>query len=145
MQDIAVRMKKTMRDIISFSILLFLFMFIYALLGMELFAHRIKYDTEGDPIDPDLCNDLDGCYGLGESPRQNFDNFPNALLYIFILVIGDDWNQVMSEYVRLTNLWSILFFVTLTAFGNLILMNLFLAILLTEFEQSHLEDQASQG
>jgi hypothetical protein len=54
-----------------FTILTLLFLFIYALLGMELFAHLIKFD--------------------GESPRQNYDDFIHAFIAIFSVTIGDDW------------------------------------------------------
>jgi hypothetical protein len=40
----------------------------------------------------------------------------------------------MANYVRATSYASIVFFVFLTIFGNIVLMNLFLAILLREFD-----------
>jgi hypothetical protein len=43
-------MLKSLRDISSFSILLILFMYIYALLGMELFANRIFVNTDGNLV-----------------------------------------------------------------------------------------------
>jgi hypothetical protein len=58
-------------DMGYFSILILLFIFIYALLGMELFAHFIKYE--------------------GESPRENFDDFFHSFISIFIVLVGDDW------------------------------------------------------
>ena len=39
-------MGSTLRDIASFSVLLFLFIFIFSLLGMELFAHKVKLNLE---------------------------------------------------------------------------------------------------
>jgi voltage-dependent calcium channel L type alpha-1D len=36
-------MGKTLIDISSFSVVLFLFMFIYSILGMELFAYKAKF------------------------------------------------------------------------------------------------------
>jgi hypothetical protein len=52
-----------MKDISNFSVLLALFVFIYSLLGMELFAYRVKFD-ENDVVDEN-----------GQSPRTNFDEF----------------------------------------------------------------------
>jgi len=46
-------LRKTMQsifDISNFSFLLFLFIFIMALLGMELFAFQVAYDINGDEI-----------------------------------------------------------------------------------------------
>ena len=39
-------MGSTLRDIASFSVLLLLFIFIFSLLGMELFAHKVKLNLE---------------------------------------------------------------------------------------------------
>ena len=38
-------MAKTLKDVGTFSIVLFLFIFIFTLLGMELFAHKVKIDA----------------------------------------------------------------------------------------------------
>jgi hypothetical protein len=43
-QEMLIKIGKTVKDISSFSILLFLFMFTYTLLGMEMFAYTVKYD-----------------------------------------------------------------------------------------------------
>ena len=56
----------TIKDVSTFSLLLIMFMFIFTLLGMELFGHKVKFDENDRPVDPAL--------GLGESPRPNFDN-----------------------------------------------------------------------
>jgi Ion transport protein len=74
------------------------------------------------------------CLQQGKSLRVNFDTFPNALQAVFVIIVGDDWNSTMSDYVRATSYATILFFVFLTIFGNIVLMNLFLAILLREFD-----------
>ena len=43
-------MKNTLHEMIHFLTLLFLFIFIYALLGMELYGNLIKFDADGNPI-----------------------------------------------------------------------------------------------
>ena len=40
-------MGKTLIEISAFSVVLFLFMFIYSILGMEMFAYKAKYDDSG--------------------------------------------------------------------------------------------------
>ena len=47
LQNLLTTMVSTLKDISTFSILLFLFMFIYALLALELFANRVKFDPAG--------------------------------------------------------------------------------------------------
>ena len=70
----------------------------------------------------------------GKSLRTNFDNLSNAARAVFVIIVGDDWNTYMDDYVRATNDMSIFFFVLLTIFGNIVLMTLFLAIFLREFD-----------
>ena len=136
---------KSLKDITNFSVLMFIFMFTFAILGMELFAERIKFDENNLPIDIDNCNDQDGCVGLGISPRFNFDRWNNAMISIFVLIIGDDWNSIMFDYARASSDWCIIYFFTITAFGNVVLLNLFLAILLKDFDYEHEGDSDTRS
>ena len=120
----------SLKDISSFSILLFLFMFTYVLLGMELFANRVKYNA----------NDK---YDLtdGTSPRENFDSFWNALLTIFIVLTGENWDSIMYSFARPFGAEAVVFFVSFIIIGQMILLNLFLAILLKNFDESKVVDK----
>jgi len=71
----------------------------------------------------------------GIFPRTNFNFFINGMVTIFIVFIGEDWNSVMITHVRGSGDTAIPFFVFVFIFGNLILLNLFLAILLKNFEE----------
>jgi hypothetical protein len=85
-----IKIAKTLKDISNFTILLFLFIFTYAMLGMELFAYRVRFDDQGEPIELDDGNSNNGRgVEIGESPRENFDTFLFAMTTIFILLIGD--------------------------------------------------------
>jgi Ion transport protein len=67
-------MTKSFKEMLYFLILLTVFIFVYALLGMELYANQIKFDPVTDePIPCDESN-LFICAALGDSPRVNFDN-----------------------------------------------------------------------
>lgn len=46
-----IKIGATLKDISNFVILLFLFLFIYTILGMELFAYKIRFDEDNNPID----------------------------------------------------------------------------------------------
>jgi hypothetical protein len=50
MQDIITKARKSLADILLFSVLLALIMFILSLLGMELFANYCKFTTDGNLI-----------------------------------------------------------------------------------------------
>lgn len=53
-------------------ILLLLFIYVFALIGMSFFAGKMKFD-EDDKVD----------HEFGESPRTNFDNLGNSIITIF--------------------------------------------------------------
>ena len=79
--DLLLKMAKSLKDISTFSILLFISMTIFTLLGLELYANKIKFTDDGMPT-----------AGTGTSPRMNFDNTVNSFITIFIVIVGDDWN-----------------------------------------------------
>ena len=62
----------SIQSIASLLLLLFLFMCIFALLGMQVFGARFNYDP------------------LAEKPRGNFDSFYQSLLTVFqvIFLVG---------------------------------------------------------
>jgi voltage-dependent calcium channel L type alpha-1D len=53
LQDILAKTIKSLKDISNFSVLLSLFMYIYALLGMEMFANKVRYSLD-DEVIPDV-------------------------------------------------------------------------------------------
>ena len=76
----------------------------------------------------------------GEPVRLNFNSFTNSLITIFVLLTGENWNAVMSIYVFYYGFGSCLYFVSLIIIGNIMLLNLFLAILLN-YISATLEDE----
>ncbi|XP_058941350.2 voltage-dependent calcium channel type A subunit alpha-1 isoform X1 [Pocillopora verrucosa] len=105
----------SMRSILSLIFLLLLFIFIFALLGMQLFGG--KFSERQD------------------APRTNFDNFLKAMLAVFQIMTGEDWNTVMNDGIvasggphKIWGVLSSLYFVSLVILGNYTLLNVFLAI-----------------
>ena len=103
-------------------------MFIETLLGMELFAYNIKFSSLEHP------NYVVGKDEPGEYPRPNFNNLLNGFITIFIVFIGENWNEAMYDHTRAAGHGCIVYFMQLFIIGNIILLNLFLAILLGNFE-----------
>lgn len=115
----------TLAAIANFTILLGLFIYVYSLLGMQFFSGKIKF------------NELDQ-YDLenGRSPRGNFDTLLNAIISIFIILVGDNWNIFMYDGIRSVGWLSTLYYISLVVFGNIVMLNLFLAILLGNFDEA---------
>ena len=65
-------------------------------------------------------------------PRANFDTINLAVTTIFIVFIGEDWQTVLFDFREMG--WvATSFFIVLFISLNLVLLNLFLAILLENF------------
>ncbi|KAF5405242.1 hypothetical protein PHET_01289 [Paragonimus heterotremus] len=114
LRNLVLSLLNSMRSIISLLFLLFLFILIFALLGMQLFGGDFNFD-EG-------------------RPTQNFDTFVKALLTVFQILTGEDWNTVMYNGIRAQGGVSggggiyAIYFVLVMLVGNYTLLNVFLAI-----------------
>ncbi|KAJ8263387.1 hypothetical protein COCON_G00158440 [Conger conger] len=113
LRNLVVSLLNSMKSIISLLFLLFLFIVVFALLGMQLFGGQFNFDEE--------------------TPTTNFDTFPAAILTVFQILTGEDWNAVMyhgivSQGGVQGGMFSSIYFIVLTLFGNYTLLNVFLAI-----------------
>lgn len=80
---------RTLNDIGTFSILMLLFMLSFALLGMELFANRVRFDPS---------NNLD--LENGSPPNSNYDSLLNAFTTVFIVLTADGWSGIYFAHKR---------------------------------------------
>lgn len=98
---------RTLVDIATFSILLFLSMFTFTLLGLELFANRAKFNERTEMLDSN-----------GSSPLYNFDDFLNSFTTVFIVLTNDASSEIFQNYYRAVGAISaILFFVLMVIIG----------------------------
>ena len=121
-----------------------IFVFIFALLGMELFAFVIFFDADGNPIQGQ--ENIQEAYENGTrifAPRENFNNVFSAMVTIFLVVIGEDWHIIARTFIRASAETStssrtiaMLYFIVLIVVGNTMLLALFTALLLRNFESS---------
>ncbi|KAH8416477.1 hypothetical protein KR222_005300 [Zaprionus bogoriensis] len=114
LRNLVISLLNSMRSIISLLFLLFLFILIFALLGMQLFGGQFNL--------------------AAGTPETNFNTFPIALLTVFQILTGEDWNEVMYQGIESQGgaskgamIYSI-YFIVLVLFGNYTLLNVFLAI-----------------
>ncbi|KAM8913691.1 dihydropyridine-sensitive L-type skeletal muscle calcium channel subunit alpha-1-like isoform 2-T2 [Spinachia spinachia] len=67
-------------------------------------------------------------------PRSTFDSFPQALITVFQILTGEDWNAVMYNGIMahggpsMPGILVSIYFIILFVCGNFILLNVFLAI-----------------
>ncbi|XP_042203565.1 voltage-dependent calcium channel type A subunit alpha-1-like isoform X3 [Homarus americanus] len=113
LRNLVISLLSSMRSIISLLFLLFLFILIFALLGMQLFGGSFNFKDN--------------------TPLANFNTFSIALLTVFQILTGEDWNEVMyhgiaSQGGTQSGMIYSLYFIILVIFGNYTLLNVFLAI-----------------
>ena len=101
-------------------------MFIYILLGMQIFAQS-----------------KDSSYNGLKPPRNNFKNFLNGFILVFTVLTGENWDSTMFQFARSHGYIAILYFISLVIIGVMIFLNLFLAILLENFEEG--KDEEDEG
>ena len=135
-----------MKDIGNFSILFFIFMFIYALIGMELFAFKVMFDENGEPLSEKQILDNNGEEGIiGSYPDSTFNTFSEAILSVFIILVNDGWSTIyIAHQLAVGQLKSNLFFLSLVMVGQYILLNLFIAILIKNFDEQSLEQDLEE-
>ena len=110
---------------------LLLFSFIYALLGLDLFGFGCRI-TVDDRVDMEK----------GEPPLNNFDTFYESLLTVFVLLTGDHWSIIMLDYYRCVSApVALVYFLSFILLGQYVLLNLFLAILLQNFDEDSIEKE----
>ncbi|XP_051993086.1 voltage-dependent T-type calcium channel subunit alpha-1H-like [Xyrauchen texanus] len=110
---------KTMDNVATFCMLLMLFIFIFSILGMHLFGCKFTLRLEnGDTV----------------SDRKNFDSLLWAIVTVFQILTQEDWNVVLYNGMASTSAWAALYFVALMTFGNYVLFNLLVAILVEGFQ-----------
>ncbi|XP_057583619.1 LOW QUALITY PROTEIN: voltage-dependent L-type calcium channel subunit alpha-1S [Hippopotamus amphibius kiboko] len=115
LSNLVASLLNSIRSIASLLLLLFLFIATFALLGMQLFGGR--YDFEDTEV-----------------RRSNFDNFPQAIISVFQVLTGEDWNSVMYDGIMAyggpsyPGVLVCIYFIILFVCGNYILLNVFLAI-----------------
>ncbi|XP_034877761.1 voltage-dependent T-type calcium channel subunit alpha-1H isoform X1 [Mirounga leonina] len=110
---------KTMDNVATFCMLLMLFIFIFSILGMHLFGCKFSLTTDTGDTVPD---------------RKNFDSLLWAIVTVFQILTQEDWNVVLYNGMASTSSWAALYFVALMTFGNYVLFNLLVAILVEGFQ-----------
>nr|DBA18678.1 TPA: hypothetical protein GDO54_016898 [Pyxicephalus adspersus] len=78
LSNLVASLLNSMKSIASLLLLLFLFIIIFSLLGMQLFGGKFNFDET-------------------QTKRSTFDNFPQSLLTVFQILTGEDWNAVMYD------------------------------------------------
>ena len=105
-----------------------MFWLVFGILGLQLFGGKYR-----PPF-------------LTEQARTNFDNFGDGLLTIFQVLTGENWNEVL--YTGTGSLGSplaaALYYIVAFTIFNYVLLNLFIAILLSNITSLPMEEESER-
>merc|ERR1719506_405054 len=152
---------QTVVSLLPLFVVLALTIFVFTLMGMTFFATYFRFEDDDEArraitMDGPYCIPYAECYNcpkIGPGcpsecvdciPRAHFDELTWGLVTCFQILSGENWNTVMYdgmlayrnidgknyEYV------AILYFFGLVVFGQLIILNLFLAVLMSNFDEA---------
>ena len=125
--------QRAFMDFVWISLLMFVFIFIYTLLGRQIFQGSYDFGTDE------------------ELPRENFESFAIAFITVFQVLTMENWQTVMYSSMRsargsgLIKAVSALYYISWIFIGNFILLNLFLAILIDSFGEADAEVEDSEA
>ena len=111
LQQILMAISKSLSAASSLFVIMLLFVFIYTILGLQLFSESTWPSSESN----------------------NFSTLWSAALTVFVVLTGDGWTSIMKAAMRTTTPAAAMYFVSLFWLGSYVFMNLFIAILIDTF------------
>ncbi|ESN95164.1 hypothetical protein HELRODRAFT_87064, partial [Helobdella robusta] len=115
---------RTMGALGNLCFVLAIIIFIFAVMGMQLFGENYTTDH------------------FQEVPRWHFKDFLHSFMIVFRVLCGE-WVESMWNCIHCSGVVCVPFFLLTMILGNLVVLNLFLALLLSSFGAESL--QSSQG
>ncbi|XP_042144936.1 sodium channel protein para [Ixodes scapularis] len=116
-------MGKTIGALGNLTFVLGIIIFIFAVMGMQLFGKN--YEENKHKFKENMV------------PRWNFVDFMHSFMIVFRVLCGE-WIQSMWDCMWVSGWPCIPFFLATVVIGNLVVLNLFLALLLSSFGASNL-------
>ena len=103
-----------MKKISAFLVILALFLFIFTIIGMELFANTIRLNYDNEPI-PYYSGEL---VMSNSYPAYNFDSFGDAVVTVFVVLANDGWSTIFYDHARVNGqVISSIFFIGVVVLG----------------------------
>ena len=112
----------------NICILILLLLFCYLLIGMELFSYKLPPVADSTLVE--------------YFHEPNFNTFLDAFVSVFIVLANDGWSRLYVNHYRATDspVISTIFFFSLLIIGQFILLNLFISVLINNFEETSVKN-----
>ena len=143
LRQIVATLAKSVYSMANLLFILILLMFIFALLGMELWAGRFTPDTHFPEA---VClganvSQTTPCAGA-EVPaiRWHFENFLYAFVTTFVVISGEEWHNIYFDCYEVlgSSGWlAHIYFLMLYMLGNTVVLSLFIAIMLQNHDVAY--------
>ena len=116
---------RSLNSFFYLALLILIFVFIYSLMGMQLFEGIYKDFSDG-------------------TPRANFDSFTISMITWFQILTIENWQSILFPMVAQGGWSAAIYLISWIFLGNYVLLNLFLAILLDSFVEEDEEEKKEQ-
>ena len=118
----------------SYALLLLLFFYSYAIVGMEMFAGKII----PTPLNSSIANCGNDLLAGSQFVEENycimtFNSVWYSMVVLWTLTLVNQWHILADGFVRVTNKWSRLYFLSFHVLVVLIILNIFLAFVIEAF------------
>lgn len=110
----------------NITVILLILMFIFAVVGMQLFRNSYKETIFREGI-----------------PRWNFQDFPHSFMMVFRIICGK-WIEPCWDVMRATGEHAFIYVLLVFIIGQWIVLNLFLALLLSSFGGDSLSEEKEE-
>ena len=126
-------------DLSQFGLLLLLFIIIFTLIGMELFAFKIAFnDIASSQRISNILNETQGTTNPSVFfPESTFNTINEAIASVFIILANDGWSTIYILHTRgeVSQPLPAIYFLLVLVLGQYVLTNLFITILIIRFDE----------
>ena len=126
MQKIMRQAHRSVRDLFYFSLVLFLFVFIFAQIGVQIAADREVFAQPEGPA------------------RDNWDSIGWAMIVVFQVSTPENWNQVLYDLVQGVGWGGGVFIIVTLLIGHYIIESLFVVVMFSHFGTDEQEEEDRQ-
>ena len=128
LRNLLITVLQSLTSITNLGVLILLYLFISALLTKQFFSEPPLLDGDGNVA------------------RYSFSSTGMAIVSMFIILTGENWNEIMVLVIAQQQSWMpAILFCIIFVIGNFMLLNLFLAILLKSISNVGENEENEEG
>ena len=118
---------------------------LFAVAGMHTVGTCHLCNADSTPACPENVYGMENTNGtMTVALRENYFEFSSAIVTTFQIMSGEDWAPIMYKYMHCAGPAALVFFVILFSVSNFMMLNLFVAVILMNFENAEEEKLIKQ-